>query len=214
MGSEVNVVEKVKGLVSEHLGCSAESVVEDARLEEDLGATETSRADLVLSLMSSFGIADPAASVKTVGDLVDQVRLKVGDSVREIIAERLARDIEEVSDSADFMEDLRADSLDLTELLMALEDEFDIEIDDDSNEIKTVGQAIEYIREKIPAPVKKILGELLPEAGDNASDDAEIESLGADAQGRSRLLVMVCQRLKLESVETVGDAIAFVESHA
>lgn len=214
MGSEASVAEKVKGLVCEHLGCSMDALAEDANFEEKLGATETSRANLVLSLMSAFGIADPAAEVKTVGDLVDQVRQKVGDSVREIIAERLARDIEEVSDDADFMEDLRADSLDLTELLMALEDEFDIEIDDDSNEIKTVGQAIEYIREKIPAPVKKILGELLPAAGDNASDDAVLESLGADAQTRSRLLVMVCQRLQLESIETVGDAIAFVESHA
>jgi len=71
------------------------------------------------------------------------------ETIRKIIAERLDRKIEEVTDGASLMEDLGADSLDLTDLLMALEDEFGIEIDDEANQIETVGQAIEYIQSKM-----------------------------------------------------------------
>lgn len=71
------------------------------------------------------------------------------ETIRKIIAERLDRKIEEVTDGANLMEDLGADSLDLTDLLMALEDEFGIEIDDEANQIETVGQAIEYIQSKM-----------------------------------------------------------------
>ena len=66
----------------------------------------------------------------------------VAEKIREMISERLDRPMEEVTDSARFIDDLGADSLDQTELLMALEEEFDIEIDDDANEIDTVGDAI------------------------------------------------------------------------
>jgi len=71
------------------------------------------------------------------------------EKIRQIIAERLDRKIEEVTDSAHLMDDLGADSLDLTDLLMALEDEYGIEIDDEANQIETVGQAIEYIQGKM-----------------------------------------------------------------
>ncbi len=70
---------------------------------------------------------------------------EVAQKVKQLIAERFERDIEEVTDDASFVDDLGADSLDITELLMALEEEFNIEIDDDANNIVTVGQAIEYI---------------------------------------------------------------------
>ncbi|MFM1919440.1 MAG: hypothetical protein RLZZ303_1074 [Candidatus Hydrogenedentota bacterium] len=70
-------------------------------------------------------------------------------TIRNIIAERLDRKIEEITDNARFVDDLGADSLDLTELLMALEEEFNIEIDDEANSIETVGDAIKYIQSKM-----------------------------------------------------------------
>jgi len=61
----------------------------------------------------------------------------------------LDRKPEEVKNEASFIEDLGADSLDLTELLMALEEEYQIDIDDEANEIQTVGDAVKYIEDKI-----------------------------------------------------------------
>ena len=72
-----------------------------------------------------------------------------GDKVREIIADELGVEMEKVTDDAAFVEDLGADSLDLTELLMALEEEYQIDIDDEANEIQTVGDAVNYIKSKI-----------------------------------------------------------------
>ena len=73
----------------------------------------------------------------------------VAEKIREMIAERLDRKIEEITDEARFIDDLGADSLDQTELLMALEEEFDVEIDDDANDINTVGDSIKYIQSKM-----------------------------------------------------------------
>jgi acyl carrier protein len=73
----------------------------------------------------------------------------VVEAVHRIVAERLDRKPEEVNDGARFIEDLGADSLDLTELLMALEEEYQIDIDDEANEIQTVGDAVKYIEGKV-----------------------------------------------------------------
>ncbi len=73
----------------------------------------------------------------------------IAETIRKIIAERLDRKLEEVVDEARFIDDLGADSLDQTELLMALEEEFNIEIDDDANNIETVGDAIKYIEARL-----------------------------------------------------------------
>jgi len=69
--------------------------------------------------------------------------------VRRIIMERLSKTDDEVTLDARFIDDLGADSLDVTELLMALEEEFNVDIDDEANSIETVGQAISYIAGKI-----------------------------------------------------------------
>ena len=69
--------------------------------------------------------------------------------VRRIIMERLSKSEDEVTLDARFIDDLGADSLDVTELLMALEEEFNVDIDDEANSIETVGQAIEYIAGRI-----------------------------------------------------------------
>ena len=73
----------------------------------------------------------------------------VHDRVRAIIAEQLGVKLEEVTDAASFIEDLGADSLDTVELVMALEEEFGIEIpDEDAEKMVTVGDAIKYIDQK------------------------------------------------------------------
>ena len=76
----------------------------------------------------------------------------VSDRVRAIIAEQLGVKLEEVTDTASFVEDLGADSLDTVELVMALEEEFGIEIpDEDAEKMATVGDAIKYIEQKAAA---------------------------------------------------------------
>ena len=73
----------------------------------------------------------------------------VNDRVRAIIAEQLGVKLEEVTHSASFIEDLGADSLDTVELVMALEEEFGVEIpDEDAEKMVTVGDAIKYIEQK------------------------------------------------------------------
>lgn len=72
------------------------------------------------------------------------------DKVKEIIVEQLGVDASEVKPTASFIDDLGADSLDTVELVMAFEEEFDIEIpDEDAEKLTTVGQAIEYLKTKI-----------------------------------------------------------------
>ncbi|MCI0329686.1 MAG: acyl carrier protein [candidate division Zixibacteria bacterium] len=71
---------------------------------------------------------------------------QIEQKVREIIVEQLGVDPEQVTHEASFVDDLGADSLDTVELVMALEEEFDLEIpDEDAEKITTVGEAIEYI---------------------------------------------------------------------
>jgi acyl carrier protein len=73
----------------------------------------------------------------------------VEERVKKIIAEQLGVEEDEVTSEASFVEDLGADSLDTVELVMALEEEFSIEIpDEDAEKILTVGKALDYIKEK------------------------------------------------------------------
>jgi acyl carrier protein len=72
----------------------------------------------------------------------------VEERVKEIICEQLGVEEEEVTTNAKFIEDLGADSLDTVELVMAFEEEFDLEIpDEDAEKIVTVGDAIQYIKD-------------------------------------------------------------------
>ncbi len=71
----------------------------------------------------------------------------VVDKVKAIIADKLSIDEDSISLDSSFAEDLSADSLDIVELIMALEDEFDLEIpDEDAEGIVTVGDVVDYIR--------------------------------------------------------------------
>ncbi len=74
------------------------------------------------------------------------------DKVKQIIIEQLDVQADQVTAEASFIEDLGADSLDTVELVMALEENFDIEIpDEDAEKIKTVKAAVEYIDKNVGA---------------------------------------------------------------
>ena len=76
--------------------------------------------------------------------------VNIFDDVKEIIVDLLGVDPDKVTMDARFREDLEADSLDLVELIMALEDKFDAEIpDEDAQNITTVGEAVNYIQERM-----------------------------------------------------------------
>ncbi|MEK6695949.1 MAG: acyl carrier protein [Candidatus Deferrimicrobiota bacterium] len=72
--------------------------------------------------------------------------MPVEQRVREIVAEQLERDVNEVTNTASFIDDLGADSLDIVEMVMKMEEEFGIEIpDEEAEKIKTVNDVIQYI---------------------------------------------------------------------
>lgn len=72
----------------------------------------------------------------------------VFDRVKGIVVEQLGADEEQVTSEASFVDDLGADSLDVVELVMALEEEFEMEIpDEDAEKIVTVGEAVKYIEQ-------------------------------------------------------------------
>lgn len=71
----------------------------------------------------------------------------VEEKIKQIVVDRLGVDVDEVKPEASFVDDLGADSLDVVELVMALEEEFGLEIkDEDAEKIGTVKQAIDYIQ--------------------------------------------------------------------
>lgn len=73
----------------------------------------------------------------------------IADKVKEIIADKLGVDLAKVTDEARFVDDFGADSLDTVDLVMALEEEFDIEISDkEGQEIQSVKDAIDFIQNK------------------------------------------------------------------
>lgn len=76
----------------------------------------------------------------------------IAERVKKIVVEHLGVDEDKVSENASFIDDLGADSLDTVELVMAFEEEFNVEIPDDAAEkIQTVGDAINFIKENAGA---------------------------------------------------------------
>jgi acyl carrier protein len=75
--------------------------------------------------------------------------MNVEEKVKGIIVEQLNVDADAVKAEATFIEDLGADSLDIVELVMTMEEEFDLEIpDEDAEKIKTVGDVVSYVKSK------------------------------------------------------------------
>ena len=73
-------------------------------------------------------------------------RDEVFERIKEVLSERLSVEESDITEEANFQEDLDADSLDLVEMIMELEDQFGIKIpDDDAQKIQTVGQAVDYV---------------------------------------------------------------------
>mgnify|MGYP000722073681 CR=1 FL=1 len=72
--------------------------------------------------------------------------MSIEDRVKKIVSDQLGSSVEEVNNDSSFVDDLGADSLDTVELVMALEEEFDVEIaDEDAEKISTVNEAVDYI---------------------------------------------------------------------
>ena len=76
--------------------------------------------------------------------------MDIFETVKSVVAEQLGVDEEENTMESSFNDDLEADSLDIVELMMALEDEFKIEIsDEEAGKISTIGDVVEYIKERV-----------------------------------------------------------------
>jgi acyl carrier protein len=76
--------------------------------------------------------------------------MSVEEKVKSIIVEQLGVDVESVTPEASFIDDLGADSLDIVELVMTMEEEFDLEIpDEDAEKIRTVNDVVNYIKAKV-----------------------------------------------------------------
>ena len=72
------------------------------------------------------------------------------EKIQEIIADKLSIDVEEITLDSSFIDDLNADSLDIVELIMALEDELEMEIpDEDVENFKTVGDVVKYLKNHV-----------------------------------------------------------------
>ena len=75
---------------------------------------------------------------------------EVMEKLKEIVVDRLNVEEDQVKPDASFVEDLGADSLDIVELIMGIEEEFDIEIpDEEAEKLSNVGEALEYVKKKL-----------------------------------------------------------------
>ena len=76
--------------------------------------------------------------------------MDIFEKVKKIVVDQLGVDEDEVTPEASFVDDLGADSLDIVELVMAFEEEFDLEIpDEDAEKINTVGDVVDYLKSRV-----------------------------------------------------------------
>ena len=122
------------------------AAVAQSDIEQDTGLGE-------VALGGDVG-SDTATGVqaqqKSVGITLDLKRDAITNFLKKIIEDQLGVSAEQVTDTASFIDDLGADSLDTVELVMALEEEFDIEIpDEDAEKMTTVASAVGYLEQKV-----------------------------------------------------------------
>jgi acyl carrier protein len=80
---------------------------------------------------------------------VEEIKMALDDKIKKIIEEQLGVEGDRIKVEASFIDDLGADSLDIVELVMAMEEEYDIEIpDEDAEKLKTVGDVVTYLDDK------------------------------------------------------------------
>jgi acyl carrier protein len=92
---------------------------------------------------------DGCATSRGFGGAVVEDRMETADKVKEIISQQLDVDMGQIKEESQFIEDLGADSLAIVELVLAFEEQFEIEIpDEDTEKIRTVGDAISYIESR------------------------------------------------------------------
>jgi len=94
--------------------------------------------------------SEPAEGAQAASEVVPESVSELGQQVIELVADQLSEDVSNISPSSRFQDDLKADSLDLVELVMTFEDKFGISVpDEDYEKIMSVGDAIAYIEGKM-----------------------------------------------------------------
>ena len=142
-----STADKLFDFVAKRLGIERENVSE----ETEFKVLESEGALAALKELFEVDInEEDAQKATTAGDVLKLVRggQTVEDKVAAIVAERMGVKKEDIGEQTAFVTDLGADSLDQVELMMELEDEFDLNIpDEDAENIATIGDAIKYIKE-------------------------------------------------------------------
>ena len=106
----------------------------------------------VTALIIFLGVRNQVIYAESPANNREPMSEQIFEKVKGIVAEQLSVDEEKVTPEAHFQNDLQADSLDVVEMVMALEEEFEIEIPDEAAEdIQTVQAAVDYISAKAPA---------------------------------------------------------------
>ncbi len=149
-------------VITETLGVHEDEVKEDASFADDLGADSLDTVKLIQTFEEVYGIKIPSSDAErltTVKKGLDYLRKEVRQKMMregkiwlkmgEVIVERLVVGKEKIKFPASFADDLGKDSHDHAELMMALEDEFDVEIpDEDAEKLTTVGKTFDYLNKK------------------------------------------------------------------
>jgi len=139
--------------------------------------------------------------------------------VREIVMDRLGVSEDQITPGASFVNDLGADSLDTVELIMALEEEFKIDIaDDDAEKLLTVGDATSYIESWVK--LRELLAAVLGVSEDQVGGESKMAELGVSGAKLGELVQALNKEFKTElsdeevgKLESVKDLFGYLREH-